>query len=90
MFKNEQIIMEPEAVIAIIEAGIPNAKVEVVDTTGTKDHFSAVVISDTFDGLSLVDQHQAVYKAVGNHMTNEIHALQLKTYSPEQWAKHNS
>jgi acid stress-induced BolA-like protein IbaG/YrbA len=82
--------VEPEIVKTLIEAGIPGAKVEVVDTTGTKDHFSAVVISDSFDGLSLVDQHQAVYKAVGNHMTKEIHALQLKTYSPQQWAKNNS
>ena len=82
--------MEADAVKTLIETGIPGAKVEVVDTTGTKDHFSAVVISPSFDGLSLVEQHQSVYKAVGNHMTREIHALQLKTYSPEQWAKNNS
>tara|TARA_Y100000590_G_scaffold108722_3_gene123705 strand:+ start:13881 stop:14129 length:249 start_codon:yes stop_codon:yes gene_type:complete len=82
--------MEPDAVKALIESGIPDAKVEVVDTTGTKDHFSAVVISDSFDGLNLVEQHQVVYKAVGNHMTREIHALQLKTYSPQQWEKQNS
>ena len=61
-----------------------------VDTTGTKDHFSAIVISDSFEGLSLVEQHQAVYQAVGDHMTKEIHALQLKTYSPAQWAQHNT
>ena len=82
--------MEPDAVKALIESGIPDAKVEVVDTTGTKDHFSAVVISDSFDGLNLVEQHQVVYKAVGNHMTREIHALQLKTYSPQQWEKQNT
>ena len=82
--------MEPDAVKALIELGIPDAKVEVVDTTGTKDHFSAVVISDSFDGLNLVEQHQVVYKAVGDHMTREIHALQLKTYSPQQWEKQNS
>ena len=82
--------MEPDAVKALIESGIPDAKVEVVDTTGTKDHFSAVVISDSFDGLNLVEQHQVVYKAVGDHMTQEIHALQLKTYSPQQWEKQNS
>lgn len=81
--------MEPDAVKALIESGIPDAKVEVVDTTGTKDHFSAVVISNSFDGLNLVEQHQVVYKAVGNHMTREIHALQLKTYSPQQWEKQN-
>ena len=82
--------MEPNAVKTLIEAGIPNAKVEVVDTTGTKDHFSAIVISDSFEGLSLVEQHQTVYKAVGDHLTKEIHALQLNTYSPAQWVKHNS
>ena len=82
--------MEPDAVKALIESGIPDAKVEVVDTTGTKDHFSAVVISDSFDGLNLVEQHQVVYKAVGDHMTREIHALQLKTYSPQQWEKQNT
>ena len=82
--------MEPDAVKALIESGIHDAKVEVVDTTGTKDHFSAVVISDSFDGLNLVEQHQVVYKAVGDHMTREIHALQLKTYSPQQWEKQNS
>ncbi len=82
--------MDPEAVKELIQEGIPDANIEVVDTTGTKDHFSAIVISDSFEGLSLVEQHQAVYQAVGDHMTKEIHALQLKTYSPTQWAQHNT
>ncbi len=82
--------MEPESLKELIANGIPNAKVEVIDTTGSKDHFSAVVISSSFEGLSLIDQHKEVYKAVGDHMTKEIHALQLKTFSPKQWKKHNS
>ena len=82
--------MEPESVKELIANGIPDANIEVIDTTGTKDHFSAVVISSSFEGLSLIDQHKQVYKAVGEHMTKEIHALQLKTFSPEQWEKHNS
>ena len=82
--------MEPESVKELIANGIPDAKIEVIDTTGTKDHFSAVVISSSFEGLSLNDQHKQVYKAVGEHMTKEIHALQLKTFSPEQWKKYNS
>ncbi|MEE3196668.1 MAG: BolA/IbaG family iron-sulfur metabolism protein [Candidatus Neomarinimicrobiota bacterium] len=82
--------MEPESLKELIASGIPNAKIEVIDTTGSKDHFSAVVISSSFEGLSLIDQHKEVYKAVGNHMTKEIHALQLKTFSPKQWKKHNS
>ena len=82
--------MEAEVVKKLIETGIPESQVEVVDTTGTKDHFSAIVISHLFEGLSLVEQHQTVYKAVGNHLTKEIHALQLNTYSLTQWAQHNS
>ena len=82
--------MEPESVKKLIANGIHDAKIEVIDTTGTKDHFSAVVISSSFEGLSLIDQHKQVYKAVGEHMTKEIHALQLKTFSPDQWEKHNS
>ena len=82
--------MEPESLIELIANGIPNAKIELIDTTGSKDHFSAVVISSSFEGLSLIDQHKEVYKAVGEHMTKEIHALQLKTFSPKQWEKHNS
>ncbi len=82
--------MEPESLKELIANGIPNANIEVIDTTGSKDHFSAVVISSSFEGLSLIDQHKEVYKAVGDHMTKEIHALQLKTFSPKQWKKHNS
>ena len=82
--------MEPEAVKILIENGIPDARIEVVDTTGSKDHFSAVVISSSFEGLSLIEQHQKVYSAIGDHMTKEIHALQLKTFSSQEWEKHNS
>ena len=63
--------MEPESVKKLIASGIPDAKIEVIDTTGSKDHFSAVVISSSFEGLSLIDQHKEVYKAVGEHMTKE-------------------
>ena len=82
--------MEPEAVKILIENGIPDARIEVVDTTGSKDHFSAVVISSSFEGLSLIEQHQKVYSAIGDHMTKEIHALQLKTFSQQEWEENNS
>ena len=81
--------MEPDEVKELIQAGIVDAHVEVVDTTGTNDHFSAIVISDSFKGKSMVQQHQIVYKALGSFMTNEIHALQLKTMTPEQWKENN-
>lgn len=71
--------METNKISELISSGLNNAHVEVTDTTGGGDHFSATVISDDFEGLSLVDQHQLVYKILGNYLTNEIHALQLKT-----------
>ncbi|MEX2353058.1 MAG: BolA family protein, partial [Gammaproteobacteria bacterium] len=48
-------------------------------------HFSTVIISNEFTGKSVVQQHQLVYKALGSKMGNEIHALAIKTFTPEQW-----
>ena len=81
--------METSKVKELITAGLAVSHVEVTDTTGTGDHFSAVVVRDDFIELSLVDQHQLVYKTLGNYLTNEIHALQLKTYSKSAWEKIN-
>ena len=48
-------------------------------------HFSAVIVSESFQGKSIVRQHQLVYQALGERMREEIHALSMKTYTPEQW-----
>jgi len=64
---------------------IEDAQVQVADTTGTGDHFSAVVISDTFSGKSLLQRHQLVYASVSDVLTGELHALQLKTYTIKEW-----
>lgn len=48
-------------------------------------HFSAVIVSESFQGKSIVGQHQLVYQALGERMREEIHALSMKTYTPEQW-----
>ena len=81
--------METSKVKELITAELAVSHVEVTDTTGTGDHFSAVVVSDDFIELSLVDQHQLVYKTLGNYLTKEIHALQLKTFSKSAWKKTN-
>jgi len=49
-------------------------------------HFSAVIVSDQFEGKSMVQQHQLVYRALGERMREEIHALSMKTYTSAQWA----
>lgn len=72
-----------------IVAAMPGAEVVVADTTGTGDHFEARVVSTAFAGKSMVQQHQLVYAALKEKLaTGELHALALKTFTPEQWAKH--
>lgn len=58
--------------------------IKVLGDDGT--HFEAVVVSAAFLGKSRVQQHQLVYAALGDRMREEIHALSMQTYTPEQWA----
>lgn len=53
-------------------------------------HFEAVIVSPAFVGKSMVQQHQLVYSALGDRMRTEIHALSMKTLTPEAWQKLNS
>lgn len=76
--------MNPEQLKSLIEAGIPGAEVAVRDLTGTRDHFGVQVTSRAFAGKSLVEQHKMVYEAVGNELTNAVHALQVHTVVPEE------
>ncbi len=75
--------MNPEEIKVIIENAIPGS---IVNVEGDGTHFEAVIISSEFQGKGLVEQHQMVYKALGEFMKN-IHALSLKTYTPEQWKR---
>ena len=59
---------------------------EHVDVQGDGRHFEAVIVSPAFRGKSRVQQHQLVYAALGGRMGAEIHALSMKTFTPEDWA----
>ena len=61
--------------------------VEIRDLTGTQDHYDATVVATGFAGKSRVQQHQLVYRALGDLMAGPVHALALKTYTPEAWAQ---
>lgn len=81
-------MLNPDELKRRIEQGLPGAQVEVRDLTGTGDHFEARVVSPSFEGQGLVQQHQQVYAPLQDLLkTGELHALALKTYSPSQWAK---
>jgi acid stress-induced BolA-like protein IbaG/YrbA len=75
---------QAEDIQRLIEAGIPGAQVRVVGDDGR--HFEALVVSKDFVGKSLVQQHQMVYRALGEHMREAIHALSLRTLTPDQHA----
>jgi acid stress-induced BolA-like protein IbaG/YrbA len=67
---------------------IPGAQVEVSDLTGGLDHFQVVIVSPLFEGKSLVDRHQMVQQPLRPAVEDgRIHALSLKTFTPEQWKK---
>ncbi len=74
--------MTIERLKALLEEGIPESRAAVRDLTGTMDHFAVDVVSPVFEGKSLIEQHKLVHAAVGQYLTNEIHALQIKTTTP--------
>ena len=74
----------PDDVRRYIEEGLACEHVEV---SGDGHHFEAVIVSQAFRGRNRVQQHQLVYKALGDRMREEIHALSMQTFTPEDWAK---
>ena len=79
--------MDTDDVAALIRDGVPTERVEVTTPRHPDDdeHFAAVVVSAAFEGESLVDRHQLVYDALGDHMTDDIHAIELETYTPAEF-----
>ena len=69
-----------------IEGQLGDATVFVKDLTGGGDHLEAIVVSPDFAGKTRVRQHQMVYAALKDEMATEaIHALALRTFTPEKW-----
>ncbi|MBL8496529.1 BolA family transcriptional regulator [Nitrosomonas sp. JL21] len=73
-----------ENVKTYIEAALPCEHVQVEGDDGR--HFEALIVSAQFVGKNTVQQHQMVYKSLGDRMKQEIHALSMRTLTPEQWA----
>ena len=70
-----------------ITASLDCDYIKVMGDDGT--HFEAVIVSPAFEGKSMVQQHQLVYCALGERMRAEIHALGMKTYTPQKWQELN-
>ena len=72
-------MISTESLTKYIHERMPDASVSVTDRTGTMDHFSIRVISDTFKGKNLLDRHRLVYEALAEPMKDgRIHALEIK------------
>jgi stress-induced morphogen len=67
----------------LIKEGLPGAQVTVEDLRGDGDHYAATVVSSAFKGKSRIQQHQMVYRALGGHVGNALHALALQTAAPQ-------
>jgi acid stress-induced BolA-like protein IbaG/YrbA len=77
--------MTAEEIARHIEAALPGATVRVASEDGV--HFAALVVAPQFAGLRPLQRHQLVYRALGGAVGGAIHALQLETPTPEEWAK---
>lgn len=77
--------MKGEDIAAMIVEALPGAEVEMIDLAGDNNHWKAVIVSDAFEGLNRVRQHQLVYAALKGKMDGaegELHALALETRAP--------
>ena len=75
-------MVTPESVREGIASGLACEHLEVI---GDGQHFQALIVSPAFAGKSRVQRHQLVYGALGERMREEIHALSMRTLTPEEW-----
>ena len=75
----------PELVKSYIAAGLECTHLEV---EGDGQHFSALIVSAAFVGKRPIQRHQLVYAALGERMREEVHALSMKTLTPEEYSQH--
>ena len=75
-------MVTPESIKQGIESALACERVEVA---GDGEHFQALVVSSQFAGRNRVQRHQLVYAALGERMREEIHALSMRTLTPQEW-----
>lgn len=75
-------MVTPESIQLNIAQGMATEHLRVV---GDGQHFEAVIVSEAFSGKNRVQRHQLVYQTLGDRMRAEIHALSMKTFTPQEW-----
>tara|TARA_R110000787_G_scaffold48210_1_gene116337 strand:+ start:396 stop:632 length:237 start_codon:yes stop_codon:yes gene_type:complete len=76
--------MDPGEIERLIKEALPDATVTLEDLVGDGDHWSATVVSASFEGKTRVQQHQMVYQSLQGRMGGELHALALQTSAPSR------
>lgn len=79
-------MVTPDQVRGYIELGIACDELRV---KGDGHHFEALIVSGVFRGKTRVQRHQLVYQALGDRMREEVHALSMRTLTPEEWQEEN-
>ena len=74
-------MVTPDQIKSYIEKGLA---CERVDVAGDGQHFEALIVSEAFRGKSRIQRHQLVYAALGDRMREEVHALSMRTLTPEE------
>jgi stress-induced morphogen len=76
-------MIEPNELRRRLLQAFPDAEVQLVDLTGTSDHYQATIVSQAFRGVGLLEQHRLVYRALGDLLRRDLHALRLTTHTPD-------
>jgi len=80
--------MQAEIIQNKIQASIQNSEVHVIDTTGGGDHFRVIVISDSFLNIPTLKRHKTIYDLFPDELSSgELHALELKVFTTEEYNK---
>lgn len=75
--------MNAQQVADLIRAQLPEAQIDVRSDDNT--HYAAVLVSGTFEGMRPLARHQLVYRALGERVGREIHALSIEAFTPQEW-----
>lgn len=78
-------MVDPKEIHRLIALALPNATIEVLDPMRDGEHLQAVVASEEFRGIPLIRQHKMVMEALREPLKGQLHALQLKTMTPENF-----
>ncbi len=80
--------MTPEQLKDRIESLAAGTQAQIMDLTGTQDHYQAVIVSPVFEGKLMIEQHRMVMGILQTEIdSGEVHALTMKTFTPEQFKK---